>query len=178
MHYYIYISALQPGQIRRETERPKPTKKKSYPVESAQGITVKRPWTSPTPYEATPNTVLPCQSRKQTLVENIIFISNFIQNVCSLQVPNKYKYFNFFLQIQAIQLFENDSFTSIQVVPTPTKVAKITAEYLPLPSVFPKNVNQDTTVNKKVIPGTPEVNISCTIKLFFCLSKIIFSSSP
>ena len=65
------------------------------------------------------------------------------------------------------------------VVPTPTKVAKITAEYSPLPSVFPKSLNQDSTVNKKVIPGTPEVNIICTIKLFFCLSKIIiFSSSP
>ena len=64
-----------------------------------------------------------------------------------------------FLQIQAIQIFENDSFTSTQVVPTPTKVAKITAEYSPLPSVFSENMNQDSTVNKKVIPGTPEVNI-------------------
>ena len=130
------------------------------------------------PMKPLPIQLLPCQSRKQTLVENIIFISNFIQNVCSLQVRNKYKYFNFFLQIEAIQIFENDSFTSTQVVPTPTKVAKITAAYLPLPSVFPKNVNQDSTLNKKVIPGTAEVNISCTIKLFFCLSKIIFSSWP
>ena len=73
----------------------------------------------------------------------------------------------FFLQREAFQIFKNNSFTSTQVVPTPTKVAKITAAYSPLPSVFPENVNQDSTVNKKVIPGTPEVNISCTIKLFF-----------
>ena len=153
-------------------KRPKPTQKKCYPVESPQGITVKRPWISPTPpWSHSQYSFSPCQSRKQTLVENIIFISNFIQNVCSLQVRNKYKYFNFYLQIQAIQIFENDSFTSTQVVPTPTKVAKITAEYSPLPSVFPENVNQDSTVNKKVIPGTPEVNISCTIKLFFVYLK-------
>ena len=101
------------------------------------------------------------------LVENIIFISYFIQNFCSLQLWNKYKYFNVFLQIEAIQIFNNDSFTSTQVVPTPTKVAKITAESSPLPAVFPNNVNQqDSTVHKKLIPGTPEVNITCTINVF------------
>ena len=79
---------------------------------------------------------------------------------------------NVFLQIEAIQIFDNDSFSSTQVVPTPTKGAKITAEYLPLPAVFPDNVNQeDSTVHKKLIPGTPEVNISCTINFFFVYLK-------
>ena len=71
-------------------KRLKPTQKKRYPVESPQGITVKRPWTSPTPHKATPNTASPPASPgKQMLVENIIFISNFIQNVCSLQVQKQ-----------------------------------------------------------------------------------------
>ena len=41
-------------------KRPKcPQKKKRYPIESPQGITVKTPWTSPTPQEATPKTASP-----------------------------------------------------------------------------------------------------------------------
>ena len=45
-------------------KRLKPTQKKHYPVESPQGITVKRPWTSPTPHEATPNTASPLPVQK------------------------------------------------------------------------------------------------------------------
>ena len=54
-------------------KRLKHPQKKWFPVESPQGITVKTPWTSPTPQEVTPQEATPCQSRTQTLVENIIF---------------------------------------------------------------------------------------------------------
>ena len=64
MHYYLYISALQCGQIRRQTEKAEMPTKKRYPIESSQGITVKRPWTSPTPQEATPKTASPLPVQK------------------------------------------------------------------------------------------------------------------
>ena len=54
MHYYLYISAIQHGQIRRETEKAETSTKKALPMESHQGITVNNPWTSPTPKEEAP----------------------------------------------------------------------------------------------------------------------------
>ena len=74
MHYYIYILALQHGQIKCETEKAKTSTKKRYPMESPQGITVKRPWTSPTPHKASTKTASPLPFQKTNVVENIIFI--------------------------------------------------------------------------------------------------------
>ena len=107
-----------------------------------------------------PRQLLPCQPRTETLVENLILISYFIPNFFSLQLPNKSKYF-LFLQIQVSPLVDKDSFISTHVVPTPTKVAKIRAEYSPLPVVFPENVKEEHNTGKQK-PGTPEVNIICT----------------
>ena len=48
-------------------KRPKPTQKRRYPMESPQGITVKRPWTSPTPHKVTPNTASPLPVQKTNI---------------------------------------------------------------------------------------------------------------
>ena len=37
-----------------QNKRPKPPKKKGYPMESHQGISVNNPWTSPSPKEEAP----------------------------------------------------------------------------------------------------------------------------
>ena len=63
----IIIFTFQPYNVDKldaKQKRPKPTQKKHYPVESPQGITVKRPWTSPTPHEATTKTAFPLPVQK------------------------------------------------------------------------------------------------------------------
>ena len=81
MHYYIYISALQRGQIRCETEKAKTYTKKALPHGKSSGDNSQEAMDfTYSPTKPLPTQLLPCQSRKQTLVENI-FISNFIQNV-------------------------------------------------------------------------------------------------
>ena len=67
MHYYIYILALQRGQIRHETEKAETNTKKRYPVESPQEITVKRPWTSLTPHKASTKTASPLPVQKTNI---------------------------------------------------------------------------------------------------------------
>ena len=59
MHYYLYFSALQSGQIKCQTQKTKMSMQKMFPQEGHQGITRKRPWNSPTPQEATPQEATP-----------------------------------------------------------------------------------------------------------------------
>ena len=54
MHYYLYISAIQCGQIRCQKEEAEMCTKKGYPMESHQGISINNPWTSPAPKEEAP----------------------------------------------------------------------------------------------------------------------------
>ena len=85
MHYYLYISAIQRGQIRRQKEEAETCTKKGLPrgkssrdkLSTTHGLLLHRK--KKLHNKPLPRQLLPCQSTAQTLVEKIIFQSKNYQ---------------------------------------------------------------------------------------------------
>ena len=177
IHYYI-IAALKAGKIVYPAERRNPktaqtSTKETSPQRRASRGNREEDMEVSSPARHSPSRWSPASYSLQS-PEHKCELNTLSSFLTSPQIYLHYNYqinLNntfFFWQPEVGRIVETQGVTSTQVVPTQAKVAIISAQYAPLPAVFHDKVKtKGNIVEQKLVPGTPEVNITCSWNPFY-----------